>query len=61
MSKNDPQTYWEKRCNLLDQVVTRLMAIIGSDVSVERRQALLDEVFTAWNDALDKLNKEYDE
>ena len=53
----DPNTYWEKRCNLLDQLLGNLMNRIGNNFPF--MQGELSQMFTEWNKSLNLLEEEY--
>lgn len=51
-----PETYWEKRCYLNEQVLHRLMLIVGE--ALHHTQDHIKALGDKWDEAIEKLDIE---
>ena len=56
--KNEPKTYWEKRCWINEQVLEQFMAVVAGELpSIARYHS---ERIDSWIEAIDALDKDAD-
>jgi hypothetical protein len=57
MSYKDPKTYWEKRCNLNEQLLRHLITALFIEANPSMLN-MLNDITQGYQDSVDALNKE---
>ena len=54
---NKPETYWEQRCFINEQILDDIVSVIGN--SLPSTQQRLESICTEWDKAINKLEEVY--
>ena len=57
MDKNEPKTYWEKRCWINEQILEDLANMVAD--SFPHLSQHINKMLAIWDDAIDKIEEDH--